>query len=162
MGELRPLDPESGSEHMACRACGFVHYENPAPCVQAWIEHEGAYLALRRANPPEPGRWNMPGGFVEPLEHPEEAVRREVREETALVVEIRELVGIYTSRYGDTGRATLDLAYRCEVADGELTLSEESEEAGWFSLPDFPEPAFSGERSALAALRRRAGAPSDG
>jgi hypothetical protein len=56
--------------------------------------------------------------------------------------------------YADTGRATLDLAYRCRVTGGEVRLSDESGEAGWFALDALPELAFEGERLAAAALRR--------
>ena len=39
---------------------------------------------------------------------------------------------------------------------GSSTISDESSEAGWFTLDEFPEPAFEGERQALAVLRSRA------
>jgi hypothetical protein len=45
---------------------------------------------------------------------------------------------------------------RCGVVGGELDVSDESSEAGWFTLEEFPEPAFEGERQALALLRSRA------
>lgn len=140
-----------------CPACGFVHYENPAPTVQAWIAREGGrYLALRRADEPYEGQWNLPGGFVEPGESGPEAITREVREETGLEIEPVEVIGIFSSVYGDEGDATsiLDIAYRCcELPGGEWRISEESSEAGWFALDEFPEPAFHGERRALAEIR---------
>ena len=139
-------------ERPTCPSCGFVHYENPAPTVQGWIERDGRYLLLRRAREPQKGLWNLPGGFVEPLEAPEEAVRREVAEETALDVEVLEMIGAFPSPYADTGRTTLDLAYRCRLVAGEVRLSDESGEAGWFALDSLPELAFEGERSAAKAL----------
>jgi ADP-ribose pyrophosphatase YjhB (NUDIX family) len=152
--ELRPSagpDPD----RPACPNCGFVHYENPTPTVQAWIERDGAYLALRRGEEPLKGRWNMPGGFVETGESGPEAIVREVSEETALDVEPVEVIGIFSSTYGSGDDATpiFDVAYRCELKGGELDVSDESQEAAWFSLEEFPEPAFEGERKALARLR---------
>jgi NAD+ diphosphatase len=141
-------------ERPTCPACGFIHYENPAPTVQGWIECEDRFLLLRRAREPRQGFWNLPGGFVEPLEPPADAVRREVAEETSLEVEVLEAIGAFPSAYADTGRSTLDLAYRCRITDGELDLSDESGEAGWFALDELPELAFEGERLAAAALRR--------
>lgn len=141
-----------------CPECGFVDYGNPSPTVQAWVERDGAYLALRRNQDPLRGEWNMPGGFVEAGESGPEAIRREVLEETALEIEPLEVIGIFSSAYGDGDDAEpiFDVAYRARVTGGELDVSEESAEAGWFSLADFPRPAFAGERAALAALRERA------
>jgi ADP-ribose pyrophosphatase YjhB (NUDIX family) len=123
--------------------------------VQAWIEKDGKYLALRRGGEPLKGRWNMPGGFVESGESGPEAIVREVSEETALDVDPVEVIGIFSSTYGDgdDAKAIFDVAYRCDLLGGELQVSEESSEAGWFTLEDFPEPAFEGERKALARLR---------
>ncbi len=138
-----------------CPNCGFVHYENPAPTVQAWIERDGEYMALRRNQDPMKGEWNMPGGFIEAGEAGPEAIVREVREETGLEVEVGDPIGAYPSTYGsgEDAQPILGLAYRCTVAGGELDVSDESQEAGWFSLADFPEPAFADERKALAVLR---------
>jgi ADP-ribose pyrophosphatase YjhB (NUDIX family) len=140
----------------ACPSCGWVHYVNPAPTVQAWIDRDGAYLALRRAQEPFEGQWNMPGGFVEPGESGPEAIAREVREETGLEVEPIEVIGIFSSDYGSENdeKSILDIAYRCRlVGEAELDVSDESGEARWFPLAEFPEPAFKGERKALAAIR---------
>jgi 8-oxo-dGTP diphosphatase len=152
--ELRPSEPPD-PDRLACPSCGFVHYENPSPTVQAWIERDGRYLALRRGREPLRGRWNMPGGFVEAGESGAEAIAREVGEETGLEVEAFDVLGIFSSTYGDGDEAKpiFDVAYRCRVTGGGFEVSDESEEAGWFPLDEFPEPAFEGERRALAALR---------
>ena len=156
--ELRPSggpDPD----RLSCPNCGFVHYGNPAPTVQAWIDRDGSYLALRRAAEPLAGRWNMPGGFVERNESGPEAVAREVREETGLEIEVDRVIGVYSSRYGtgDDAMSIFDVAFHCRIKGGELEIAaDESSEARWFSLDEFPEPAFEGERAALAALRAKA------
>ena len=126
--------------------------------MQAWIDRDGSYLALERNQDPDRGKWNLPGGFVEVEEGGEEAIKREVREETGLEVEVIELIGIFASRYGAGGdKAIFDVAYRCREIGGNFEISDESGEARWFPLAEFPEPAFSGEQQALAALRSRAG-----
>jgi len=153
--EMRPSDPPD-PDRPACPNCGFVHYENPSPTVQAWIERDGSFLALRRNQDPNRGEWNMPGGFVEPGESGPEAIAREVREETALEVEPGEVIGVFASTYGEGADAKpiFDLAYRCRLVGGELDVSDESLEAGWFPLAEFPRPAFRGERLALERLRQ--------
>ncbi len=154
--ELEPRpSPGPDPDRPTCPNCGFVHYENPAPTVQAWIDRDGSFLALRRADEPYAGKWNMPGGFVELDESGPEAIAREVREETGLEIEAERVIGVFRSKYGsgDDAISIFDVAYLCRITGGELEVSEESTEGEWFTLEDFPEPAFEGERQALAALR---------
>mgnify|MGYP002336092781 CR=1 FL=1 len=95
-----------------------------------------------------------------PLEPWDEATFKtwmnEVREETGLVIEVDHVIGIFPSTYGsgEDAKPILDIAYRChEIDGGEWAISDESGEARWFALAEFPEPAFAGEQRALAALR---------
>jgi ADP-ribose pyrophosphatase YjhB (NUDIX family) len=140
-----------------CPNCGWVHYDNPTPTVQAWIDRDGEFLALRRAGEPKQGEWNMPGGFVESGESGPEAIAREVREETGLEIAVGDVIGIFPSQYGEgeDAKPIFDVAYLCTITGGEMEISDESLEGAWFSLADFPEPAFDGERMALEALRSR-------
>ena len=157
------MRPSSGPDpdRPTCPNCGWVHYENPTPTVQAWIDRDGSYLALRRGEEPLKGEWNMPGGFVEVGERGDEAIAREVREETGLEIEVVELIGIFDSTYGsgDDAKPIFDVAYRCRITGDttELDVSDESSEARWFPLAEFPEPAFAGERKALERLREMSG-----
>lgn len=62
--------------------------------VGAAIVRDGRLLTASRAHPPElAGRWELPGGAVEPGEHPEDALRRECREELGTDVEVGGRVG---------------------------------------------------------------------
>ena len=89
-------------------------------------------------------------------ESPSEAVVREVAEETGLAVSPTEVIGAFTSAYGDTGKHTIDIAYLCRIERGEFELDRgEKSDAAWFRLEDMPTLAFAGERQALAALRGR-------
>jgi 8-oxo-dGTP diphosphatase len=62
-------------------------------CVGAVVRSGGKLLVIRRGRPPGAGLWSLPGGRVEPGESDEQALRREVREETGLEVSVGELVG---------------------------------------------------------------------
>jgi ADP-ribose pyrophosphatase YjhB (NUDIX family) len=140
----------------ACPRGHFVHYVNPATTTFAFIERAGEFLALRRAHAPCVGEWDLPGGFIEAGERPDESLLREIAEETQLEVDIAGVIGAYAGEYGEDGKHTVDIGYLCRVTGGELRISEEKSEARWASLDAFPEPAFEGERRALADLRARA------
>lgn len=152
--EPKASPPDEGLP--ACPSGHFIHYDNPPTTVQAWIDRDGEFLILERAQEPFAGRWDVPGGFVEMGERPEQAAIREVREETGLTVSVTGLIGAFTSAYGTTGRHTVDIAYRCRVDAGEFELNrDEKSDAAWVKLADMPELAFAGEREALDVLRRR-------
>lgn len=157
--ELIPLESGPDRGRMGCKRGHFVHYDNPAVIAFAFIERSGCYLMLERGQEPYQGRWELPGGFVEAGEGPAEAVRREVFEETGLRVEAPTIVGAYTSRYGDEGKWTVDVAFHCQAPTGDLSLSTESSNAAWVSIEQMPSLAFAGERSAFEEFRQKLASP---
>lgn len=143
-----------GTLHVACPACGFEQYENPAATTLALVLAEGRLLLVRRARPPRSGRWDTIGGFVDPGETAEDCVRREVREEIGRELGVLVPLGTFASTYGETGRRTLGIAFACAlVGDEPLRLSEENDAARWFALDALPELAFADGADAVAALR---------
>ena len=142
-------------EVLHCPACGLVLYDNPAPTASALVLHDGRLLLTRRARDPYAGMWDVPGGFVEPLEDPADAVRRELLEETGLELELGGLFGIYCDVYGEGGVATLNLFYLARVTGGIERPADDVSEIGWFSASALPAPdqiAFQNGREAIAEL----------
>jgi len=106
-------------ERSACPACGWVHWDNPAPVVAAVIEYEGRVLLARNAAWP-PKMFALVTGFLERDESPQAAVAREVKEETNLDTRASTLIGVYEF----ARKNELIIAYHV-VAEGEVRLSEE-------------------------------------
>jgi len=87
--------------------------------------------------------WTLPGGGIDPGEHPADAVRREVEEETGYLVSVGQLLGVDShvipAAERAIGRATdlhaLRIVYRAEVVGGELRheVAGSTDQAGWFS-----------------------------
>jgi ADP-ribose pyrophosphatase YjhB (NUDIX family) len=79
-----------------CATCGYGAFYNPKP-VACTIPatSEGIYL-MRRATPPNRGRWTMPGGFVDLGESVEQAAVRETQEEIGIRIDLTQLIGVYS------------------------------------------------------------------
>jgi 8-oxo-dGTP diphosphatase len=107
----------------------------PFLAVSAAILREGKVLVVRRAREPARKLYTLPGGVVEAGETLAEAVKREVREETALEVEPVALAGerevIARDAQGRTQRHFVILSFACRWLAGEPALSEELDEARW-------------------------------
>ena len=69
--------------------------DGPQVGVGAIVVKDGALLMVKRGSDPALGLWSVPGGRVEQGERLRDAVRREVKEETGLDVEVGELVGVF-------------------------------------------------------------------
>ena len=106
-------------ERSACPACGWVHWDNPAPVVAALIELEGRILLARNRAWPEK-MYALVTGFLERDETPLEAVAREVAEETGLHTKAATLIGVYEFRR----KNEVIVAYHVE-AEGTVRLGEE-------------------------------------
>lgn len=99
--------------------------------VSALIFNGGQILlALRR----DIGWWNLPGGGMEIGETVEEAVHREVLEETGLEIEIEQLVGVYSKPQ----KQEVVLTFRCHAIGGTPIATEESSECRYFAPTDLP------------------------
>lgn len=138
--------------HFVCQGCGRPTYLNSKPCAEALVVRDGKLMLVRRAIEPFAGWWDVPGGFLEPGEHPEAGVVRELREETGLEVRPVRLVGISVDVYGPEREPTMSVAYECDVIGGEERPADDAREIGWFALDAIPtEIAFEHAPKLIAA-----------
>ena len=100
------------------------------PCVGAVVHDDaGRLLLIRRGHDPHRGRWSLPGGRVEAGESAEQAVEREVLEETGLAVRAADPVGRVLIPAGAVTYDVLDL--RCELAgpSGQPVAGDDADDA---------------------------------
>ena len=103
-----------------CVRCRRFYYRNPVPAVCCVVPLNGAILLAQRGVEPCRGAWALPGGFVEMGETTEQAVVREMMEETGLVIERVRLLGVRTHNSSLYGAVTV-LGYAAEIWSGEPT-----------------------------------------
>lgn len=129
-----------GRTRLRCGRCPFVLYRNPASAALGVVLDPAArVLLIRRAIEPFRGHWALPAGYQEADESPEEALVREVREESGLEVES---LGLLELTYTDSDpRKPANVAvYLCRPTGGELVHGQEEVDVGWFSLDALPSP----------------------
>jgi 8-oxo-dGTP diphosphatase len=107
------------------------------PCVGAILTDGELILLIRRGHEPEAGRWSIPGGRVEPGETDEQALVREVREETGLEVTAGPLVGT-VDRASPGGRVLAIRDYMASITGGMLAAGDDADDARWFSMRELP------------------------
>jgi 8-oxo-dGTP diphosphatase len=149
-----PLERLDGK--VTCGGCGYAVWANPVPGAQALVERDGRVLLGRRRDDPGAGLWDIPGGFVEEPEHPLDALRRELREETGLEIEPTEFFGIWMQPYHD--RNVLSLTWLARPAGGQERAGDDLVELRWFSPGELPGPgelAFESYVSILSLWRTR-------
>jgi 8-oxo-dGTP diphosphatase len=101
---------------------------------------DGKILVLKRSEKDDhkPGVWETVGGGMDKEESPQEALLREISEETGLVVSVGSPFNVFTFKK-DTGEFKVGITFLCEYVSGEVTLSDEHAEYRWIDPKKFSE-----------------------
>ncbi len=126
----------------------------PALTVDGIILKETLVLLVQRKYEPFQGQWALPGGFVEYGEKTEDAVLREVFEETGLRVKIRSLLGVYSDPHRDPRGHTVTVAYLLDPSGGALHAGDDAGSVKFFKLDELPALAFDHAQIVKDAFKR--------
>lgn len=118
----------------------------PRVAVDAVLVENGKLLVVTRGRDPFRGRPALPGGRVELGERTEEAVRREVLEETGLRVRIASIVGVYSDPRRDPRGHTISIVYEVARTGGVIRAGTDASAVGWVDLRSLPKLAFDHSR----------------
>jgi 8-oxo-dGTP diphosphatase len=120
-----------------------LYPKRPLVGVGAVVMRDGFVLLERRGQPPAQGSWSLPGGLVDAGERLEEAVRREVREECAIEVEVGPLLGVFEPLvWDDDGRLLYHyvvLDYLARYVSGDPVIGDDAAELRWVAFDDLDE-----------------------
>lgn len=121
--------------------------------------NDGKILVLKRSDKDDhkPSVWETVGGGMDQEETPQEALAREIREETDLAVNVNEPFNIFSFKK-DTGEFKIGITFLCEYLDGEVALSDEHSDYRWIDPQEFADlesvPSLHEEIARYAFLRR--------
>jgi ADP-ribose pyrophosphatase YjhB (NUDIX family) len=133
---LGAIDGED-RDRLSCAACGHIAYVNPRLVVTTLpVTDDGRLVLLRRGIEPGRGAWAQPGGFLEVDETVHEAAIRETLEETGLIVEPGEIIGLYTRLEA----AVVTIAFEAPVVGGSAAPTREALEIATFEPAEIPWP----------------------
>ena len=147
--------PNEERDRLACASCGFIAYINPRLVVSTLpVTETGEVVLLRRGIEPGYGAWAQPGGFLEIDETAHHGAIRETLEETGLIVEPTDVVGIYTRPQA----AVVVVAWEARVVGGEAGPTSESLDVRAFAPDAIPWPLLAFQTTEWALhdwLRKR-------
>ena len=115
----------------------------PLVGVGAIIIEGGRVVLVKRAHPPLQAEWSIPGGVLEVGELVREAAVREACEETGLIVEPGELLGVYDRVLRNAEKCVqyhyVLIDFLCRRVAGDLAAASDAAEVRWFTQEELPE-----------------------
>lgn len=130
----------------ACPNDDFVLWRDPKVVTSVVVARGDEILLGRRDIDPGRGLWCLPGGFVNQHEAPDDAARRECREEIGAEVEITRLIGVYHIAK-EAAPSMVGIAYEARLTAGAMPEpGAEMSEVGFYGAAGVPELAFPSHR----------------
>jgi 8-oxo-dGTP diphosphatase len=131
-----------------------MKYKSPKLTVDGIILKNDKIVLIKRKNQPFKGKWALPGGFVEYGEKTEDAIIREVFEETGLKTMIKNLIGVYSDPKRDPRGHTVTIVYSLDICGGEMKSSSNAYDIKFFNVHKLPELSFDHDTIINDAMRR--------
>lgn len=127
------VDDKQARTEVKCSSCGDKWYRNPAPTVGCVLVRNGRALVSKRGSDPFKGRYDVPGGFLEPGEDAIEGLKREIKEELGVEIDtsMADCLQIAPHRYGPDGDWTLAIGFKAAITSGEPEASDDVAAIEW-------------------------------
>lgn len=112
--------------------------KQPVLTTDGLITKRDKILLVKRDIEPFQGFWVLPGGHVDYNEKVEQAIKREMKEELGVMVEIKNLVGVYSDPERDPRYHSVSVAYELKKRPGEISLNDEAGAFDFFHPDNLP------------------------
>jgi 8-oxo-dGTP diphosphatase len=111
-------------------------YKNPVPAVDFIIgnDNNSKVLLVRRKNEPFKGKLSIPGGFINEGETAEDAMMREAKEETSLIVEPIAILGVYSDSKRDPRMHTISVTFITKIVKGNENARDDAAALQWVNI----------------------------
>lgn len=126
------MQPNQDSDYIPSELYNQIVKCMPIASVEAVVVIDEALLFLRRNNQPAKGQWWFPGGRIRKEESLQQALRREVKEETGLEMSAYKFINVYSRVFPE--RHDITIAYLCKCKEGKVKMNNEHTEYRLFKI----------------------------
>ncbi len=130
--------PKPQAKRQHCQHCPFINYNNPVPVTATLIPYAGGVVLVQRQAPPFVGDWCLPRGFMEQDERPKASARREVFEETGLLIRVDRIIALCNPSPPNFELNQITAFYLAHVESGELKAGDDAQDARSFTRNSLP------------------------
>ena len=123
-----------------CPKCKLIRYIGPYPATGALITERNKLLLVKRGGEPAKDTWDLPGGFIKPVESAEESIRREIKEELGVNVVKIEYFNSKYDRYEYSGVEDFIFVvnFKVEIEKTEIECQDDISDYKYFDLSKIP------------------------
>ncbi|PIU73066.1 hypothetical protein COS78_04000 [Candidatus Shapirobacteria bacterium CG06_land_8_20_14_3_00_40_12] len=133
-----------------CPKCLWVYYPQAFDSVAAVITRNGKMLMVKRIREPFKNSWMFPGGFIEFGEHPEDTLKREVKEECGLKILQSKLIEVVQTSDDFRAPGNLVFFYKVKTSGRKIkTDNEENSDIRWFGIKKAPKIGWKSQKYIL-------------
>lgn len=154
-GEKLKIKKEEEKERKFCSFCKWTYYPHVAGSAGAIIVRGKKVLLVKRSRDPYKGTWMFPAGFIDFGEHPEETLKREIKEETGLEFKKAVLFKLLQSVDDPRSPGHFLFLYKVSVKGKKLkTDKDENQGIGWFEIKNPPEIGWQSHKYIMKLLQK--------
>jgi 8-oxo-dGTP diphosphatase len=151
----RAADAHGSSLAFTLRVAFSMNTKHPSLAVDCVVfDPAGRLLLIRRKHPPFPGRYALPGGYLEYGETTEHAAARELNEETGLIATNLSLIGVYSDPHRDPRGHIVSIAYRIDVVGHDPLAGDDAADAAFIADWEHLDLAFDHRNIVDDAVRK--------